>query len=240
MALPPWEGRLVEDVWERLSSTASDSLGWLWYEFAKQGEESAVLAPLASFVTAAAWLSESLSMSDYSIHRKLGAMLAGFIDDRQKTGILVRLLEREQGIYTLSPLDSNSVGEDIMFAATRWSNSRHDEVREAGIEVLRRMVDDALQQIPWNTASWAAANLYLATQGEDKLIERLTNATEAQLEGKEFLTTFATSLRTKDPSRIRQFATPASPVLTLARDDSRYEKASKLWAAAAEAEKSSA
>jgi hypothetical protein len=165
MALPSLEGRLVGDAWERLNSIASDSLEWLWYDFAKQGEESAVLAPLASFVSAAAWLSESLSMSDYSIDRKLGAMLAGFINDPRETGILAPLLERERGIYALNPLDSNSVGEDIMFAATRWSGSRHSEVRQAGIEILGKMVDDALQDIHWNTANWAAANLYMATRG---------------------------------------------------------------------------
>lgn len=119
----------------------------LWYNFAKQGEESAVLAPLASFVRAATWLSESMSMSDYSVDRKLGAMLAGFIDDPRETGILTRLLERERGIYVSNPLDSNSVGEDIMFAATRWSGSRHSEVRQAGIEILGKMVNDAFQDI---------------------------------------------------------------------------------------------
>jgi len=149
----------MADPWGRLSSIASDSLESLWYDFAKQGEESAVLAPLASFVTAAAWLSESLSMSDDSINRKLGAMLAGFIDDPRATGILARLLERERAIYASTPLDSNSVGEDIMFAATRWSGSRHNEVRQAGIEILGKMVDDALQDFHWNTANWAAANV---------------------------------------------------------------------------------
>jgi hypothetical protein len=167
-------------------------------------------------------------------------MLAGFIDDPRETGILGRLLEHERRMFTLSPLDSNSVGEDIMFAATRWSASRHGEVREAGLEVLGRMVDDALQEIPWNTANWAAANLYLATRGEHKVIEHLINATEAQLEGKEFLKALATSLRAKDQSIITRLATPASPVLALAPDDSRYEKASRLWEAAAEVEKSSA
>src|SRR5438552_2174306 len=98
----------MDTAWQRLSSIASDSLEWLWYDFAKQGEESAVLAPLASFVTPAAWLSESMSMSDESMVRKLGAMLAGFIDDPRETGILTRLLERERGIYALDPLDSNS------------------------------------------------------------------------------------------------------------------------------------
>ena len=229
----------MEDAWERLSSITSDSLEWLWYDFAKQGEESAVLAPLASFVTAAAWLSESLSMSDYSIDRKLGAMLAGFIDDPRATGILARLLECERARFASNPLDSNSVGEDIMFAATRWSGSRHNEVRQAGIDVLGKMVDDALQGIHWNTANWAAANLYLATQGEHASIKRLANATEGQLEGQEFVKKVASSLRAKDRSTVNQFATPASPVLKLAPDDSRYEQASRLWAAAAEVEKSS-
>jgi hypothetical protein len=226
----------VEDAWERLSSITSDSLESLWYDFAKQGEESAVLAPLASYVTAAAWLSESLSMSDYSIDRKLGAMLAGYIDDPRATGILGRLLERERAIYTTNPLDSNSVGEDIMFAATRWSSSRHNEVRQAGIEILGKMVDDALQEIHWNTANWAVANLYVATQGEHEVIERLANATESQFEGNEFLQKVATSLRAKDRSAMKKFATPASPTLKLAPDDSRYEQASRLWAAAAEVE----
>jgi hypothetical protein len=234
------EDSLVEDPWERLSSITSDSLEWLWYDFAKQGEESAVLAPLASFISAAAWLSESLSMSDNSIDRKLGAMLAGFIDDRRETGILARLLERERGRYASNPLDSNSAGEDIMFAATRWSGSCHSEVRQAGIEILGKMVDDALQGTHWNTANWAAANLYEATNGEHEAIERLANATELQFEGNEFLKKAATSLRAKDRSAMKKFATPASPVLKLAPDDSRYEKASRLWAAAAEAEKSSA
>src|SRR5262249_42910484 len=160
----------MDTAWQRLSSIASDSIEWLWYDFAKQGEESAVFAPLASFVAPAAWLSESMSMSDESIVRKLGAMLAGFIDDPRETGIIMRLFERERSIYAANPFDSNSVGEDIMFAATRWSGSRHSEVRQAGIDILGKMVDDALQGIHWNTANWAAANLYETTHGEHEAI----------------------------------------------------------------------
>lgn len=228
------------DAWERLSSITSDSLEWLWCDFAKRGEESAVLAPLASYVTAATWLSESLSMCDYSIDRKLGAMLAGFIDDPRATGILARMLERERVVHAVSPIDANSVGEDIMFAATRWSGSRHREVRQAGMEILGKMVSDALQETHWNTANWAAANLCMATQWEHEVIERLINATESQFEGNEVLKKIATSLRAKDQAAMKKLAAPPSPVMTLPPDDSRYEQASRLWAAAADAENSGA
>src|SRR5688572_4103015 len=101
-----------DDPWERLSAVATDSLDLIWYDFAKSGEESAILVPLANHTTAAVWLSESMSLSEDSICRKIGAMLAGFIDDPKESPLLMRLLQNERQRFALSPWDANSVGED--------------------------------------------------------------------------------------------------------------------------------
>ena len=53
----------------------SNAVGWIWSDFAKEGTEAAILRPLGENAGAAAWISESLAMSDDCICRKLGAIL---------------------------------------------------------------------------------------------------------------------------------------------------------------------
>ena len=61
----------MTESWERLHSVATEALPWLWYDFAKEGREGAVLAPLAKYPKAAGWLARSMAMSDDDITRKL-------------------------------------------------------------------------------------------------------------------------------------------------------------------------
>jgi hypothetical protein len=107
------------DALEDLRSAAVEALDFLWPDFAKDGRESAAFAPMARYPNAAAWLAESMGMSADCLTRKLGAMLAGWIDDAQHAELLTKMLNHERQVFREDQLSANSVGEDIMFAATR-------------------------------------------------------------------------------------------------------------------------
>ena len=67
-----------------------------------------------------------------------------------------------------------------MFAATRWTASKHPEVRNAGIGVLASMVTDALEGTPWNTVHWAVANLHRTTDGKHESLDRLISVPDGR------------------------------------------------------------
>jgi hypothetical protein len=96
------------------------------------------------------------------------------------------------------------------------------------------MVADALEDVPWNTANWAAANLFVASRGQHSVLDRLARATPAQLKSNEPLKTLADLVRSKDQSAIARLAASPSPLQTLSRNDARYEKSARLWTAAAD------
>ena len=73
-------------------------------------------------------------------------MLAGWIDDPKQIDLLTKMLDNERVEFVANPYVANSVAEDIMFAATRWSQRPPGKVREAGIFVLAEMVYDALSR----------------------------------------------------------------------------------------------
>lgn len=75
----------MSDPWLRLQTAAGNAIDWTWGTLAKNGQETAALAPLAESPKAAGWLAGCMSASDDEIVRKLGAMLAGLIDDTEQT-----------------------------------------------------------------------------------------------------------------------------------------------------------
>ena len=228
----------MSDPWKRLYSSATDALNWLWGDLAKEGKETAVLAPLAQYPNSAAWLAGSMAMSTDYITRKLAAMLAGWIDDPKQTHLLLDMLENERTVFIKDPTIANSVGEDIMFAATRWSQRTLGDVRESGICVLAGMIADALQGTPWNTAHWATANLHAATSGQHEILTELSGATDEQLDGQQFLKNAVEALRSGDKQTLAGFVTDPTPLCELSTNDSNYALAHELWEASAAAEAS--
>ena len=78
----------MNDPWKSLNSAAVEALDSIWVNFAKEGRESAVFAPLARYPNAAAWLADSMTMGSDCITRKLGAMLAGWVHSPQHAHLL--------------------------------------------------------------------------------------------------------------------------------------------------------
>jgi hypothetical protein len=224
------------DPWMAFHSAAMDAVSLLWYEFAKECIESAALAPLGQYPNAAARLAQSLATSPDYVPRKLGAMLAGWIDYPKHAGLLSQMLKHEREVFRDDPLSANSVGEDIMFAATRWTESVHPEIRQAGIDVLAGMIKDAIEGTPWNTANWAIANLHRATEGQHKIFRDLANATDAQMKGQKFLQKAVTALKQNDKQTLGRLVTTPSETLFLSPTDPNYSEVSFLWTAAAAAE----
>jgi hypothetical protein len=228
----------MQGPWESFQSVAAEAIDALWYDFAKQGSESDAFAPMAKYPRASAWLAESMSLSENYITRKLGAMLAGWVIDPAYAGLLTKMLERERKVFFHDSLSGNSVGEDIMFAATRWAWCENAKIKNAGTEVLARMIWDAIDTTPWNTANWAAANLYRATAGKHPIFDELRRATEKQLEGQRFLQNVVKALRENDEKELSRFVTPPSEARALKLDDPRYAMVRSLWDAAAAVERS--
>ena len=226
----------MDDPWDSLESAAVEALGPLWSEFAKQGRESAVFGPLAQYPGAAAWLAERMSLSTDYVTRKLGAMLAGWVCDPKHVGLLSQMLDRERKVFSDDPLSANSVGEDIMFAATRCTESSDSQVRGGGINVLARMIWDALENTHWNTVHWAIANLHQITGGNHAIFEVLANATDKQMEGQRFLQNAVKALRQNDMETLRRFIAAPSGLYYLSPQDPFFSMASSLWNAAAAAE----
>lgn len=113
----------MNDTQELLRQAAIEALNPLWVDFAKLGRDADALAPLGQYPNASAWLARSMGMSDGYITRKLAAMLAGWIQNSEHISMLPEMLDRERDVYIKESSAANSVGEDIMFAATRWTAS---------------------------------------------------------------------------------------------------------------------
>jgi hypothetical protein len=177
-------------------------------------------------------------MSDDSITRKLAAMLAGWIDDPKQTDLLTKMLDNERAQFVANSYDANSVAEDIMFAATRWSQRPPGKVREAGIFVLAEMVNDALHGTPWNTVNWATANLHAATAGQHPVLAQLRVATVESLDGQEFLKIVIEAIRSDDKDTLSRYITAPTPFSELSADDRCFAFAQDLWDATAATEKS--
>jgi hypothetical protein len=219
-----------------LQSAAAQALDSLWNDFAKEGKESAVLAPLAQYPHAAAWLARSMAMNTDWRSRKLGAMLTGWIQTPQHVGLLSEMLDRQRKVFREDPMTANSIGEDIMFAATRWTESQHAQVRDAGIQVLAGMVKDALEGTHWNTANWAVANLHHATDGKHEIFQDLANATDTQLAGQKYLQNVVLALKQNNRTALNRTRAAPSELHSLPLNNPNYSVVSSLWKAAATAE----
>jgi hypothetical protein len=226
----------MSDPWVRLQDAAEDAIYWIWEDLAKEGREPAALAPMAQSPKASGWLAACMSMSDDAITRKIGAMLAGWIDDTGQADLLTKMLANERAVYAEDPITANSVAEDIMFAATRWSRLPVGDVQAAGGAVLSEMISDALQGTCWNTSHWAAANLYAATNGTHPILAELFAASPEQLAEQSFLSNFVVALRSGQKTEIEGYVTDPTPKCELPAEAPNYALARELWDAAQRAE----
>lgn len=226
----------MDERWETLRAAATAALNPLWDNFAREGRESAALAPLAHYPNAAAWLARSMGASPNYVVRKLAAMLAGWIQDPSQLLLLQEMLERERNRFREDSLSANSVGEDLMFSATRWTQSQHPQVSRAGADVLARMVEDALGGTPWNTAHWAVANLYRVTGGEHEMLQRLRQVADEKIRDQKFFRNALLALKRQDTAALGRLATSPSVREVLSPSDPHYCVLSALWRAAEAAE----
>ena len=229
----------MNNPWEHLQDLVSKSVDWIWTDFAKEGEEGAILQPLGERTDAASWVAESLAMSQGVIHRKLGAMLAGWVFDSNYRGLLVELLDRERERFPSEPIDANSVAEDIMFSATRWTTCRVADVKEAGLSVLANMIHDAINHVPWNTAHWAAANLYAVSGKNHPALIELSETPISRITDQPFLARTADALRSGNQDVLNAYHTRPTQSSTLSREDPRFALAAELWEAALKAQAAS-
>jgi hypothetical protein len=226
----------MSDPWLRLQDAAEVAIQWIWQVFAKHGREAAILAAMSRFPKASGWLAACMSMSDDTITRKIGVMLAGWIDDPEQTDLLSKMLDKERSVYTDDPITANSVAEDIMFAATRWSRRAAGDVQAAGVRVLSEMISDAIHGTHWNTSHWAAGNLYAATNGAHGIFTELMAATPEQLADQQFLSTVVIALRSGKGTDIEGYIADPTPKCELPAGAPNYAIAQELWDAAQEAE----
>lgn len=225
----------MTDPWVRLQHAAIDSLDWIWNDFAKDGRETAVLARVAESPKAAGWLVVSMAAADDCIVRKIGAMLAGLIHDDDQSHLLIDLLQRERDLFVTSPLDANSVTEDILFAATRWAGYG-GKARDAGIYTLAEIVTDAIGAIPWNTVQWAAANLHAATDGTHPALSRLMAASLPEHNHNASIKRIAEAIRNGDQQMLERYTANPNPIIEFPEDARDAHLAKELWNAIKQAE----
>lgn len=222
----------MDEAWERLQHAASASIDWIWHSFAKDGNETAVLAQVAMSPKAAGWLVGCLAMADDDIARKIGAMLAGLINDAVQGKLLQELLQAERNRFAADPLGANSVTEDIVCSAARWLE-HGGECHKAGCDVLGEIVDDALNSISWNTAGCASATLYVAMGSNHPALLRLASA---KLDSDSELAVVSELIKREDSQKLREMAVTPSQIESFPADCSDAHLAHELWAAVKDAE----
>ena len=142
----------------------------------KDGIEGCILQPVGEVPEAAAELVRHTFKSDNYVRRKIAATLAGYI--AAADGSLLReLFDAERTRDAALPADSRerlysqSVVEDVVFAAARWC--RREELRRPGLAVLSDVVRRTLAGEYWNTASYALATLrYYNEPGSAELLKQ--------------------------------------------------------------------
>jgi hypothetical protein len=145
--------------WERVSD-------WLADDLLRRGQEAPFLIQLARTPYAALLLSKALLAAERFRHRKLGAELLGFVrsEDAFCPELLMEYFERERARDRETAADDprrlefQSVVEDVVFAATRWTRALPGQ-RDAGIRLLDAVVESTLAGQYWNTATYALAVL---------------------------------------------------------------------------------
>lgn len=156
-------------VWLRVAD-------WAAFTLSKKGDEGIIFKPLAQYPKAATLIARAASKSSVFQHRKIAAGLAGWI--KQPPLNLLRDLfqqevERDRQLpkKDFGRLDTQSVVEDIVFSAGFWA--RNPTTREAGLNLLRSVVEKTIGGEYWNTASYAITTLlHHRAPGAEELLVR--------------------------------------------------------------------
>ena len=145
----------LDSAWFRVAD-------WCAYDLTKDGYEGVVLQPLGQFPAAATTVVRAAAQSDNYMHRKTAASLAGWIC-KPETSLLDDLfcaeVTRDTNPKTddLRRLDTQSVVEDIIFAATRWA--REQSLQQSAFALLTSIVQRTIDGEYWNTSSYAMTTL---------------------------------------------------------------------------------
>lgn len=161
---PPLPPAFLEAC-RQLMSSWFDVSGWLAHDLLKRGEATPILSRLAELPDPAGLLSTTLMDVDDFWERKLGATLLGLVrtTEPEYHEALADLFERERARDRevapddLVRLELQSVVEDVVFAAIRWSEAPAQ--REAGQALLRNVVEATISGEYWNSAMYALAAL---------------------------------------------------------------------------------
>jgi hypothetical protein len=159
---------------------------WTAHDLSKNGDEGIVLKPLGQYPKAATFIARAASKSSVSQHRKTAASLVGWI--KQPPLVLLRELfqqedERDRQLpkNDFGRFETQSVVEDIVFSASFWA--RNQDTRDAGLDLLRTVVENTISGGYWNTASYAVTTLcYYQATGCGELLRRFNEfATRAKV-----------------------------------------------------------
>jgi hypothetical protein len=157
------------EMWE-------ESVGGWVEDLAREGQEAAVLVPLCRYPAAARRIVAHVEDWDNHMQRKIAAMVVGFLASEAPADKLDAMFEAESrrdgaAEEEIDRLLSQSVVEDIVFAATRWCRSV--DRKEAGLAVLAKVVQRTVDGEYWNTASYAMMGLARhSARGARELLER--------------------------------------------------------------------
>lgn len=135
---------------------------WCAYDLAKDGYEGVVLQPLGGFPKAATAIARAAAQSDNYMHRKIAASLAGWIREPEISlldDLFCWEVARDANLKSddTRRLDTQSVVEDIVFAATRWA--RQESLQDAAFALLTQIVQSTIDGEYWNTSSYAMTTL---------------------------------------------------------------------------------
>lgn len=167
-------------VWFRVAA-------WSAYDLSKNGDEGIVLKPLGQYPKAATFIARAASISSVSQHRKIAACLAGWIK-RPPLNLLRDLFQQEAERDRLLPkkdfgrFETQSVVEDIVFSAAFWA--RNPSTRDAGLELLRSVVEKTIGGEYWNASSYAITTLlHHQAPGSSELLKSFHDfATKAKVD----------------------------------------------------------
>ena len=171
---------------------------WVW-DLCRDGLEAAILKPLAQYRSASLHLVDRMRGSDNFAERKVAATIVGFLGANAPADLLDQLFEAEGARDRATKndgerLETQSVVEDIVFAATRWC--RDSERKDAGLAVLRKVVEHTLAGEYWNTSSYAMMGL----------------ARHAPADARDLLTRFTVYAKGSPPTH------PSKPTMAQERD----------------------
>lgn len=156
-------------VWFRVAD-------WAAYDLSKDGDEGVVLKPLGQYSKAATFIARAASKSSVAQHRKIAACLAGWIEQPPMNllrDLFQQEVERDRRLpkQDFGRFDTQSVVEDIVSSAALWL--RNSTTRDAGIDLLRSVVEKTISGEYWNSSSYAITTLLNhQAPGSDELLKQ--------------------------------------------------------------------